>query len=137
VLSSILAVVATSFYFQAESQRSEAVTARNDADGLVGFMILDLSLKLEEVGRLDILKDANEKATEYMSKQKTETMTPEARMMQIKLFSEIGYVQEAQGNATEALKTYQKMLARSQSLVNEYPNIVSPLNRRETVTPAQ
>ncbi len=122
VSASILAMVATSLYFQAESQRQNAVTARNDADGLVGFMIQDLSLKLEEVGRLDILTLANEKATAYMTKQDTQTMTLAGRLRQIELFSEIGYVQQTQRKLEQAQTTYQTMLKHSKKLVSEYPD---------------
>jgi tetratricopeptide (TPR) repeat protein/energy-coupling factor transporter ATP-binding protein EcfA2 len=47
--------------------REQANTARTQAEQLVTFMVFDLREKLEPIGRLDILKDVNEKVERYYS----------------------------------------------------------------------
>lgn len=49
----------------AVSARKEADARRNDAEGLIEFMLTDLKDKLEPVGRLDVLEGVSKKAIDY------------------------------------------------------------------------
>jgi len=64
--------------FQAVDARNAAETARGEAEGLVEYMIKDLKVKLEPVGRLDLLKGVGEKAVEYYDKQDIKKLPDEA-----------------------------------------------------------
>lgn len=57
--------------------RKAAEASRNDAEGLVEYMITDLKTKLETVGRLDILDGVGSKAMEYYGGQLPDDMTDE------------------------------------------------------------
>lgn len=62
-----LALVALSAQKQAERNRE-------DAEGLVEFMLTDFEVRLRELGRLDVLSDVGEKVVEYYQDQPIENM---------------------------------------------------------------
>jgi len=62
--SSIVLAMTTLTGF-AVSARKEADARRNDAEGLIEFMLTDLKDKLEPVGRLDALDGVSKKAIDY------------------------------------------------------------------------
>lgn len=49
--------------------RQEAEQRRNDAEGLIGFMLGDLKERLEPVGRLDVLENVAKEALDYYANQ--------------------------------------------------------------------
>ncbi len=58
-------LVMGSLTWLAMDARQEADARRNDAEGLIEFMLTDLRDKLEPVGRLDALDSVGQKASEY------------------------------------------------------------------------
>ncbi|MGC5276337.1 hypothetical protein ACPXAM_24715, partial [Escherichia coli] len=58
--------------------RKEAEFQRNEADGLVEFMLTDLRAKLEPVGRLDALDVVGTRALDYYAKQKLANLDADA-----------------------------------------------------------
>ncbi|SFJ77899.1 MTH538 TIR-like domain [Sphingomonas sp. NFR04] len=57
--------------------RGEAEARRAQAEGLVEFMLTDLRDRLKEVGRLDVLRAANERALRYYGEQDLATLPPD------------------------------------------------------------
>jgi hypothetical protein len=50
---------------EAVSQRELAEKARDESEGLIEFMVLDLRDKLEPIGRLDLLDSVNQHVNNY------------------------------------------------------------------------
>ncbi|MGN7997556.1 toll/interleukin-1 receptor domain-containing protein [Sphingomonas sp. 22176] len=57
--------------------RGEAEARRAQAEGLVEFMLTDLRGRLKEVGRLDVLREANARALRYYGEQDLGTLPPD------------------------------------------------------------
>jgi hypothetical protein len=57
--------------------RGEAEVRRAQAEGLVEFMLTDLRGRLKEVGRLDVLRAANERALRYYGEQDLRQLPPD------------------------------------------------------------
>lgn len=74
---SLTAVMATLTWFAVEA-RKEAEFQRNQADGLVEFMLTDLRAKLEPVGRLDALDVVGTRALDYYARQKLADLDADA-----------------------------------------------------------
>ena len=59
----------------AQASEKKANDARDQADGLIDFMLYDLRDKLEPIGRLDVLDDVAKKAKEYFDRLPKELVT--------------------------------------------------------------
>jgi tetratricopeptide (TPR) repeat protein/class 3 adenylate cyclase/tRNA A-37 threonylcarbamoyl transferase component Bud32 len=110
----------------AETQRHSAVAsekrandARDQADGLINFMLYDLRDKLQPIGRLDVLDDVAKKAKEYLDNLPKELVTPSRLEQQATMLSNLGDVLVAQGKLQEALEAYQRDLAISKRLTEQ------------------
>lgn len=68
-LSIILALFMAAMLIFVAKARSEAENQRQQAEGLIEFMLTDLREKLRGVGRLDILQTVNERALDYYADQ--------------------------------------------------------------------
>lgn len=107
VLTTTLAVSA--YYSKQEAQRRRA-----QAEDLIGFMLGDLRLQLEPIGRLDVLDAVGDKALEYFASLEDEELTPEALLGRAKALRQIGEVRMSQGNLDEALAAFR--LSNDQAL---------------------
>ena len=70
-----LAIFAFGAEREAQIQAKAANTARDQADGLINFMLTDLRDKLKPIGRLKILGDVADKAKAYLEGLPSEQMT--------------------------------------------------------------
>ena len=106
--------------YQAVDARNEAQTARGEAEGLVEYMIKDLKVKLEPVGRLDLLEGIGEKAVEYYGKQDIKTLSDDslnrqaaARQVLAQVALDAGRMDEAQKEIEAAAALTREVLARN------------------------
>jgi len=106
--------------FQAVDARNAAETARGEAEGLVEYMIKDLKVKLEPVGRLDLLKGVGEKAVEYYDKQDIKklpdvslTRQAAARQVLAQVALDAGRMEEAQREIEAAAALTREVLERN------------------------
>ena len=104
------AQIATEQRLVAQSAAKEATDARDQADGLINFMLHDLRDKLVPVGRVDVLAGVAEKAKEYLEKQPTNVLTTPRLLQRELMFSNLGDVLVAQGKLQDALSAYQEGL---------------------------
>src|ERR1700722_15225238 len=95
----------------AQDSEKRANAARDQADGLINFMLHDLRDKLEPIGRLDVLDDVAQKAKEYLDSLPKELVTVRRLNQQAGLLSNLGDVRVAQGKLQEALGIYSQSLA--------------------------
>ena len=104
-----------------DRERTVAEQRRDQAEGLIGFMLGDLREKLKPIGRLDILDGVGDEALDYFA------AVPEAELSSEELFrratalSQIGDVRIEQGKLEAALPPIEESLALSKQLVARDP----------------
>src|SRR6201995_3644208 len=103
----------------AQTSERKANDARDQADGLIDFMLHDLRDKLQLIGRLDVLDDVAQKAKEYLDRLPKELVTPSRLKQQGAMLGNLGDVRVAQGKLPEALEAYQEYLSIMKSLVEQ------------------
>jgi len=103
------------------SQASEkkANDARDQADGLINFMLNDLRDKLQPIGRLDVLDDVAKKAKEYLDILPEELMNVSRQEQQAVMLINLGDVRIAQSKLLEALNAYQQSLTILKRLADQ------------------
>ena len=106
--------------YQAVDARNEAQSARGDAEGLVEYMIKDLKVKLEPVGRLDLLEGIGEKAVAYYDSQDIKTLSDAsltrqaaARQVLAQVALDAGRMEEAQREIEASAALTREVLARN------------------------
>jgi hypothetical protein len=92
--------------------------ARDQADGLINFMLYDLRDKLEPTGRLDVLDDVAKKAKEFLDAQPKEPVPASRLEQQAGMLNNLGDVLVAQGKLQEAFDAYQQSLNIRKRLVD-------------------
>ena len=78
--------------FSAVTARKAADTNRQQAEGLVKFMITDMKEKLEPVGRLDILDDIGQRAVKYYEAQDIAKLSDDSLALQARARHILGQV---------------------------------------------
>ena len=88
----------------AVDSEAEAVRRRAQAEEMIGFMVGDLRMKLEPVGRLDILDDVAARALAYSASLDPARLSPEEMVRNAKALHQLVQVRIAQGRLDEALQ---------------------------------
>jgi tetratricopeptide (TPR) repeat protein len=96
--------------------------ARDQADGLINFMLDDLRKKLLPIGRLSILDAVVKKAKVYLDGLPKDLLTTQRLREQEAMLRNLGDVFVLQGREQEALSVYQHGLAIAEQLVNQDPS---------------
>jgi tetratricopeptide (TPR) repeat protein len=94
---------------------------RQQAEGLIGFMLGDLRKKLEPIGKLDILDAVGEQAMSYFTTLGNRG-TQKELLARAVAFKQIGDVRFNQGQLEPALKSFQQALIQSEALYKTDPN---------------
>ncbi|UGQ48901.1 nSTAND1 domain-containing NTPase [Massilia endophytica] len=108
VLSGVLGLSARSAQLRAEQHR-------NDAEGLMGFMLGDFIDKLRPLGRLDLLDSVSQRAQAYLSNVEESTAGPSASLQRAKwlqLIAETNITRAKPDAAAEALAAARAILER-------------------------
>jgi tetratricopeptide (TPR) repeat protein len=121
-----LILLAVSFFVwrKSESARTAAENARDQADELINFMIVDLHDKLLPIAPKGVLDDIDRKAKAYLDQLPLELVTPSRQRQQAVTLGNLGDVLVAQGKLTDALNSYEKCLAISDRLAEKDPSNV-------------
>ncbi|HKT41635.1 MAG TPA: toll/interleukin-1 receptor domain-containing protein [Rhodanobacteraceae bacterium] len=105
-----------------------AVVARDDArrrqaqaEDILGFMLGDLRRKLSTVGRLDLMRSVDDKATAYFATLKPRDLTDTALEEQARLLMDIGQVRLAAGELDAATAAFREALDRTSALYKRAP----------------
>jgi len=117
--------IAENLRLSAQTSEKRANEARDQADGLINFMLYDLRDKLEPIGRLDLLDDVDKKAKEYLDRLPQELVTSSRLDQQAGMLGNLGDVLVAQGKLQEALEAYQQALAIMKRLAEQEKTNVS------------
>lgn len=91
--------------------RNEAEFQRNEADGLVEFMLTDLRDRLEPVGRLDALDVVGGRALDYYAKQRLASLDADALGRRARALLLVGEISNMRGNSEEALQAFRQAAA--------------------------
>jgi len=99
LLTSFLAV-------QAVIARRDAERRQKQAEALVDFMLGDLTDKLTQVSRLDIMESVNDHAMAYFQSLPTNDLTEQSLEQRATVLAKIGNVRSDQGHLPEAMQSY-------------------------------
>lgn len=107
----------------AREERSAAILARQRAEKLIEFMIVDLHEKLEkEGGKLDLLDDSYAEALDYFVAVDEDDLTKNELMARCELLGRIAETRSAQGRFEEALAFSRESVAQAEALHRRDPD---------------
>ncbi|MGD8542241.1 MAG: hypothetical protein PVI39_08115, partial [Desulfobacteraceae bacterium] len=121
VLAGVLILALISRH-EAISQRNRADQARNDAEGLIEFMIFNLRDSLRPIGRLDLLDSVNQRVNSYYDELAEKMSSPDILRRQGVAFNNQGDVLKAQGRTDEALTAFMAGKDIAERLSTQDPN---------------
>lgn len=101
--------------------RDDARQQREQAEGLIEFMLTDLRKKLEPVGRLDALDAVGQKALAHYEAQPADRLDTAALGHRSRAQHLIGEIRQQRGQLDEALQAYQQAAATTQRLLAAAP----------------
>jgi tetratricopeptide (TPR) repeat protein len=114
-VTSTLAVLA----FQS---RNEAREQRREAEGLIGFMLGDLTAKLEPIGKLDALDGVGSRVLAYYHNQPITELSDSALSQRSQALSLMADVATQRGNSDSALGLYREAMAGTAEAVRRKPD---------------
>jgi eukaryotic-like serine/threonine-protein kinase len=111
-----MAAVALGLATTAWLARNDAERRQAQAEDILGFMLGDLRRNLGPVGRLDLMRAVDDKATEYFATLNPRDITDRALEEQARSLVGIGEVRLSEGNHDAALAAFREAHARSTML---------------------
>ena len=121
VMTTALAIFALVSRHAAVVASQAAERRQKQAEDLVGFMLGDLSTRLNEVHRLDIMQAVDDKAMAYFASLPSADITDEALAQRVSALEKIGSVSMDLGQTPAALKAYQAASALAAELARRSP----------------
>ena len=112
-----LGLAVTAYVARNDAQRRQA-----QAEDILGFMLGDLRKKLTTVGRLDLMRSVDDKATGYFATLDPRDMTDRALEEQARSLTGIGEVRLGEGNHDAAMAAFREAHARSTALYQRAPD---------------
>jgi len=105
----------------AMQSENHAVSARNSAEGILNYLLNQLSDKLQPIGHLDIIEDVQKQVESYYKNLGFNERDPKALSNWATLLQQEGDRLKAQGDLNGARGKYQQALDIFQKLVKEDP----------------
>lgn len=102
--------------------RNDAERRQAQAEDILGFMLGDLRKNLTKVGRLDLMRSVDDKATGYFATLNPRDLSDRALEEQARSLTGIGEVRVNEGNHKEAMTAFQEAHARSTALYEREPS---------------
>lgn len=103
----VLAVVSW-LAVETEQARREAERRREQAEGLIAFMIGDLQPRLQAVGRLDLLDAVADRALVYFREIPEEQLTDKELARRVETIVQIGVLRRERGDLQAALEAFRR-----------------------------
>lgn len=113
----VTTVLATAAYLA----RNDAARRQTQAEDILGFMLGDLRGKLTKVGRLDIMRAVDDKATVYFATLDARDISDRSLESQARLLTGIGQERTEEGDQNAALSAFREAYARSSALYRRKP----------------
>ncbi|HEY0818151.1 MAG TPA: toll/interleukin-1 receptor domain-containing protein, partial [Rhizobacter sp.] len=121
--ASVAGVVVFAFLaVMAVQARNEAQYQRQQAEGLIEFMLGDLRKKLEPVGRLEVLDSVGEKALGYYGGQDAGKLDATALGHRSRAMHLIGEIRDLRGQPIEAQKAFEQAAETTALLLAKAPD---------------
>ena len=102
--------------------RAEADRQRNEAEGLVEFMLTDLRGTLNSVGSLKAMTTVNQHAFAYYQRQDLAALPPASLERRARVLHAMGEDEELLGDRDAALKDFEEARRTTAALLAEKPN---------------
>jgi tetratricopeptide (TPR) repeat protein len=102
--------------------RNDAQRRQAQAEDLLGFMLGDLRKKLTTVGRLDLMRTVDDKATTYFAELDPRDLNDRALEEQARSLTGIGQVRMEENRYAEAMRAFQQAYARTTALAARDPS---------------
>ena len=119
---------ATKYTVDLARERTAAVAARDEADrrrqqaeGLIGFMLGDLRTRLQQAGRLELLDEVGRAATTYFNAVTPESLSGDELYRRSQAMYQIGQIRQAEGNLAAASEAYRDSVSFGQQAVARDP----------------
>jgi len=123
LLAAISALILAALLIMAISARNEAERQRQQAEGLIEFMLTDLRSRLQGVGRLDVLGSVNERALAYYGAQGDLGRLPDGSLeRRARVLQAMGEDERKRGRPDAALADFREAQRVTGALLAEKPN---------------
>lgn len=122
IIMTTLLIVAVQQRDLAREMQAAAEVQRNQAEGLVEFMIGDLRHKLEEVVQIDVLADIATRAQDYYAVQTTVRMDDDALGRRARVLDLLGDLKQDFGESDAALALLRQSVEASDELLGREPD---------------
>ena len=109
-------LAATAYVARNDAQRRQA-----QAEDILGFMLGDLRDKLTTVGRLDLMRAVDDKATHYFATLDPRDLSDRSLEAQARSLTGIGQVRLDEAKYAEAMSAFREAYDRSSALVDRDP----------------
>jgi len=119
--SFVITTVALGLAAAAYVARNDAERRQAQAEDILGFMMGDLRKRLQTVGRLDLMRSVDDKATGYFATLDPRDLSDRALEEQARLLTSVGQVRLEEGNHEEALAAFREAYTRSLQLNQREP----------------
>jgi len=113
--------VTSTLAISAHVARNDAQRRQAQAEDLLGFMLGDLRQKLTKVGRLDLMRTVDDKATRYFAELDPRDISDAALSEQARSLTGIGQVRMEEGHLPEAMRAFQEAYTRTSALYERNP----------------
>ncbi len=128
ILVAIAALGIWRYTVDLQVERAKAVAAQQEAEKrraqletMVEFMLGDLRLKLDTLGRLDVLDDVGKRALVYFESLDPKTLTPAALARNAKALNQLSEVSSKRGQSEQALALANRSLALTNTALRREP----------------
>jgi tetratricopeptide (TPR) repeat protein len=101
--------------------RNEAREQKQQAEGLINFMLGDLKDKLEPIGRLDALDGVGARVLAYYQKQNTKTLSDSSLRQRSSALSLMAGVATSRGDLDGATRLYREAMAGTSEAIRREP----------------
>jgi tetratricopeptide (TPR) repeat protein len=101
--------------------RNDALRRQAQAEDILGFMLGDLRTKLTTVGRLDLMRAVDDKATHYFATLNPRDLSDRSLEAQARSLTGIGQVRLDEAKYAEAMSAFREAYDRSSALVDRDP----------------
>jgi tetratricopeptide (TPR) repeat protein len=123
VAALVSTLVLAGLLIAAVSARNEAERQRQQAEGLIEFMLTDLRTRLEGVGRLDILGSVNQRAIAYYGAQGDLSRLPQASLeRRARVLQAMGEDDQKRGRLDLALAEFREAQRVTAALLADQPD---------------
>ena len=121
VFSMIGMILAIGLAAAAYVARNDAARRQALAEDMLSFIVGDLRTKLTKVGRLELMRAVDDKATAYYAALNPRDVTDRALEEQARLLIGIGETRTEEGQQDAALSAFQEAYSRSKALYEREP----------------